>query len=450
MLEKESGMPQKTKKVGSKWNALTVAGALLVGSGAQAIPQVRQIESVTSGISIPLGHAPEATKKIITISSGDKLSQKTKPKTIIDASTDSEDDTSFFETKGTRIYARGKEFKIRGISVIDDLNQLNGLTPHYEAATDAQIKAAARYWHVNTIRLQISQDVFLNHPTPGYAYNMEAMERLRDEIKEIVSLGMTPEINDCRLFTNGRMKDPTKATLKFWKIIPEYLSEQKDIMQKTGIIFDVYNEPVGTGGWRGWQKGSKHYVGEQQLVNEIRGERNSMHNNLIVVEGPEEASTLNGLDKDPIEGRNIVFAYHHPKLDKPWTWGRDTGVNLKRKVPVLDDEWAEYASATRKECYSDAPQEVSGYLHFLDKHHIGIILWSLQQGVLVYSDHPKPAVDTVTKDFPTDPAALSQPDSFGRNYSCTTGAIRHGVGSIMMDYFKKESHQKTLPTLAAK
>ena len=184
------------------------------------------------------------------------------------------------------------------------------MQPGYEAATNAQIEAAVEYWNVNTIRLQVSENVMLSHPTPGKDYNIKAMERLKQEVDMIERFGKIPVINDCDLFTDPNEKNPTKNTLRFWNSVTNYFANHNENYRYDNIIFDIFNEPRDTGsaGWKVWQSGNgKQYVGEQDVVNEIRSEHNSLANNLIFVEGPNWAKTLSQLNRFPNYRQQYCF-----------------------------------------------------------------------------------------------------------------------------------------------
>ena len=65
-------------------------------------------------------------------------------------------------------------------------------------------------------------------------------------------------------------------------------------------------------------------------------------------------------------------------MNKPSTWVLDSGLELH--VPIIDGEWSQFGSPTRKECYRESPETVPLYLAFLQRNHIGLIIWSLQRG----------------------------------------------------------------------
>src|SRR5487761_1241430 len=266
------------------------------------------------------------------------------------------------------------------------------------------------------------------------------MQRLGAEVDEIESLGKIPIINDNTEITNGAEWGPTSNTINFWKQVAQFFSSQSNSSQYSNIIFDVFNEPRGIT-WSVWQKGGNGYVGMQDVVDAIRGSSNSLSNNLIMVEGPKVAGTLDELDQYPITGSNIAFAYHHVDFTQSASvWQGNMGLQLKTKVPIIDGEWAQYAS-DKAECLGpNAPKDVNNYLNTLKQNNIGLILWSLEPGVAVESNASdnKPFSNTIASYFPTTAAGYSQPNSYQSNYACITGSggdlIDQGPGQIIMSY----------------
>jgi hypothetical protein len=340
--------------------------------------------------------------------------------------------SGYFSVCGSRINdPSGNEFTPYGISVIDDLDQPDWQNPAYQAASDAQIQAAANYWHVNSIRLQVSEANIVG--------NTAAMARLGAEVDEIESLKKIPIINDNLEQTDTTQAGPTSRTIAFWQQVTSYLASQSST-KYTNVIFDIYNENKLD--WAGWQKGGSGYVGMQDVVNAIRSGSN-LNNNLIMIEGPNQASSLADLDQYPITGSNLAFAYHHVDFTQPSaTWENTIGLNLSTKVPIIDGEWAQYASTRTYECYPQAPQYVANYLSVLQSNNIGLIFWSLEPGVgtATYKT-PQPVSDGITANFPTTASDYSQPNYFQGSYACADGPggnlVGQGAGAEVMSYFEK-------------
>jgi hypothetical protein len=345
---------------------------------------------------------------------------------------------SFFYTNGKYICDNNNDqFIPYGVSNIDDLDQYGWNTPQFAAASDAQIHAAADYWSVNSIRIQVSEKNFMTNPTNGQTYNVPAMQRLQTELNEILSLGKIPILSDNTERTNPDQYYPTAETVAFWKAVTGYLSSQNNSSYGR-VIFDVFNEPRNIG-WAQWQSSM------QGAINAIRNSGNSLHNNLIFAQGPYLASTLNSINQYQLSGGNIVYDYHHVDFTTPTSqWEAQAGISLNLNVPIVDGEWAQYES-NRSECYPNAPADVSNYLNTLQQSGVGLIFWTLEPGVgTTKLTNPEPVSDSLTSWFPTTESGYETPDSFSSVYDCKKGGLTsplvgEGAGSDVLDYFQQNN-----------
>jgi len=187
----------------------------------------------------------------------------------------------------------------------------------------------------------------------------------------------------------------------------------------------------------------------QDVVNSIRNDSSPLNNNLIWAEGPSSGDTLASLDQYQLSGNNIEYSYHHVDFSSQSTdWKSDAGLELTIKVPIVDGEWAQYASAG-PECQPEAPQYIDSYFNTLKTNNIGLVFWSLEPGVGTTTPDPAPVSSKIDSDwvgsdgkFPTTASDFSQPNSFQSNYSCTGGIngqplIDQGAGQKVMQYFQQ-------------
>ncbi|HUD07979.1 MAG TPA: cellulase family glycosylhydrolase [Candidatus Saccharimonadales bacterium] len=356
----------------------------------------------------------------------------------------------------------GKIYVPEGISVyggLEDANYMENL-----ANDNAQIIAAAKYWHANTIRLQVAEGNLFTIHTRGKSYNNEFLQTLIKQVNLAHSHGMAVVINDQTEFTS-RISGPTIETSKFWKIISNTFKNQPF------VIFDLFNEPnykkviksdvqptgftiyriFGVAGktvrqhhksqissnkiWNIWENGGRlngiSYLGMQTLVNQIRSYD---VNNIIWIEGPNQARYLPN-SSQLINGSNIVYSIHHPNLNNPVSW--DAIGNLSSIAPVVDGEWAQYES-TRPECYSLAYTNAPLYLNYLHQHNVGVIAWSLQANSLLQGNRFAAPTNTNIPNDPTDATALKKPNKIFSSYSCSN-IYGQGVGQLIQSYFEQNS-----------
>lgn len=361
------------------------------------------------------------------------------------------------------VTGNGQVYIPEGISVYGGLED-----PNYQANIPnvyAQIKAAVKYWHANTVRLQVAESNLFTNITPGLDYNAPFLQALKQQVNYIHALHAIAVINDQTEFTS-RLPNPTEMTSDFWEIMDQYFGN------KDYVIFDLFNEPrlntidstnnnlspdvmfslFGVSGikqqnkhynqmsprrvWGLWKNGGTvngiEYVGMQTLVTQIRDA--NVHN-ILWIEGPNQARELPPR-KYLLGGSNLVYSIHHPNLNNPRSWNRIAF--LAKTWPVVDGEWAQYEAAWA-ECYTHAYTNAPLYINFLHQHNIGIIAWSLQANSLLQGDSRIKPSNQNDRDDPRNASELRTPDRLRPTYSCSD-RFGQGVGQILQNYFKANSH----------
>jgi Cellulase (glycosyl hydrolase family 5) len=336
-------------------------------------------------------------------------------------------------TVGNRVLdAHGREYVPDGISVYGGLEQWDGLDPGVEQRVHAQIIAATRIWHVNTIRLQIAEGLYFSDPGVF-------LEELDREVHLITCEGAIVVINDNTLFTTNQ-PNPTQASVQFMEVLASRYRGMNN------VVFDVFNEPrieiarenrtmERRAVWNIWKTGGSvdgvQYVGMQDLVDAIRTEQ---ANNLVWVEGPRSAASLGRSGHYPITGTNVELSFHHPKLNQPWTW---TKLLKPTGQPRVEGEESQYSSPTRPECYDSAYAEMPKLLAALARYHDGLIAWALEPGVLIASRSARHVTDTLVPSDPASARGLSRPSRLKPAYGCTRKQPTQGMGELAMQFFKR-------------
>jgi hypothetical protein len=321
-----------------------------------------------------------------------------------------------FHDKGTQVLAgNGSTFIPYGITVP---GLAHAAYQDYTTGDDAQITAAATAWCVNTIRLQVSQDNLVG--AAGTAYSQPFMDAIGAEVALAESYGLVVVVN-AQTEDVGLEKGPTHATAVFWQdVVAAYQSDPQ-------VVFDLFNEPrVDTPDpaqtWRIWQGGGTYagvsYLGMQDLADAVRAQG---ARNLIWIEGPYAATTLDSVRTYPVTGGPFMYAIHHPRgAHNSTVWWQDFGYLVKDNVaPVVDGEWTNYAS-TKSECWSDAPTAVPAFLTYLQNHGIGMTAWKLANGVLVESSD------------------LSDPTHIRTDWRCADG-LDEGAGHQILNWFLRQN-----------
>jgi len=289
-----------------------------------------------------------------------------------------------FRVSGTKMVAvDGKRFVPEGITV-------GGLAnPTYLGTISidhAKIRATAGFWCANTVRLQLSQDTLVGGD--GDAFSKRYLRAIEAEVKLAEKSGLVVVLND-QTEDVGFQPAPTKVTAIFWKDISRVYGHDPQIM------FDLFNQPriekqarCGlSSDWAFWRRGGRYhgkaYIGMQDLANDIRRDGAE---NVLWVEGPCYANSLSGLGSHLITGRDLVYAFQHPRgLHDAAQWYQDFGWVVFRHVgAVVNAEWTNYA-ADKSECWTDAPKAVPAYLRYLRVRGIGLTAYQLKKGLLIQS-----------------------------------------------------------------
>ena len=217
---------------------------------------------------------------------------------------------------------------------------------------------------------------------------------------------------------------PTAQTEAFWKVMSGVYGSNPD------VIFDLFNEPrravfpTEAGTWRFWKHGGvyegHHFIGMEPLARYIRG---LGARNLFWIEGPHTAGTLDEVVSHQITGAGPVeYAINHPggpnapHDSAEWyaRFGKAAG-----KVPMTDAEWTNYSST--RACWADAPTSVPAFLHYLARHGMGLIAWTLTPGVLAAS------------------ADLADPTVIRSDWACADTGLDEGAGAAIMNWFRQHN-----------
>jgi hypothetical protein len=271
--------------------------------------------------------------------------------------------------------------QVRGIT----LASLTGYVMYLKTA-EAQIRAAAD-WGANAVRFQIVQDKLVGQTGQGHSPGY--MGDIRRLVDYALHRGMTVILNAQTEVSMGFSSNenlPTRATYAFWRYMTHYYGHTPH------VVYDLFNEPRSCN-WQQW------YTAFQPLVSYLRGIGSD---NQFWVEGIWWASTLAGAPL--LHGQGIVYSFHHPGSPWPWqvpvgpsTWDQAFGYLSSEHVPVVDGEFVNYMGGYY---WPRSTQMVSEYLRYLSAHHIGVVAWSLQAGIMT-------ATNKLT-------SAVSEPQGAGR------------------------------------
>jgi hypothetical protein len=323
--------------------------------------------------------------------------------------------TGPFHESGTRIIAsNGKTYVPYGVTVTGLAGPTDG-EPYDEASAEAQVEGAAKWWCVNTVRLQVAQAyVAGSKPPAGFLTALEQVVAMAESDGLVVAISdQTEQV--------GLEPEPTSQTATFWKDLAAIYGSDPQ------VIFDLFNEPrIGTGSgaavWSIWRNGGtykgKKYIGMQKLVTDVRVTDGAK--NLLWVEGVDHAGTLNLVSQYLITGgAPLQYDIHHPQ--PPHTvkaWKTDFGYLVKQHIaPVVDGEWTNYASPA-SECWTDAVTAVPAYLSYLHSIGVGMTVWTLKKYVMLSTDN------------------FWQPTMLGPDWACKS-KLDEGAGALVMAWYER-------------
>lgn len=297
-------------------------------------------------------------------------------------------------TAGNHILQNGYPFVFHGVNR-DTLEWGDGYR-YGNCGGDGNFKDsdfdAIRAWNFTAVRLPLSQANLLGRRCDSARY----LQMIDDAVAKINARGMYAILDlhwsdvygqaECDPpCTSGQQPMPDTDSVAFWQQIAFHFANNP------GVIFDLYNEPhpnatpgidnVGEGDWNCWISGgctvtattnpSITYtaVGMQQLYDTVRA---SASQNLILVGGPDWASTLAGvLNGHTITGTNFAYDVHvytqfpngkNPPLplhNTPAIWKATFG-DVASVYPVVATEFGSLDCGTTDTArllnYFDAPE----------------------------------------------------------------------------------------------
>ncbi|MCJ7729841.1 MAG: glycoside hydrolase family 5 protein [Sedimentisphaerales bacterium] len=262
------------------------------------------------------------------------------------------------------------------------------------------VRVAIEDWHVNIIRLPLSQDRWFgkepNQNDDGKAY--------RALVKEVVDLCSS---KGCYVILDlhwsnagqwganiGQHSMPDRNSVTFWKdFAPVYANHP-------AVLFDLYNEPHDVT-WDVWLNGGTikdrpnrpgqtaktfEAVGMQELLDTVRA---TGAKNVVIAGGLDWAYDFNGiLDgrqlKDP-NGNGLIYANHvyDNKGDSVFTWIADME-KASAKLPVIVSEFGGSGGPNRRRgWWGSSPSNAMGddwLLHVLQAiqdHNWSFTAWDL-------------------------------------------------------------------------
>ncbi|HEU0002135.1 MAG TPA: cellulase family glycosylhydrolase [Ktedonobacteraceae bacterium] len=293
-----------------------------------------------------------------------------------------------YTVKGNAIIgADGKRYLFHGVGR-DSLEYNCWGDGHFDAQELAYMgsgsgKYAVTYWGANTVRLPLSEGIWLN----GQSSQGCSAAQYQALIKQVVNSLTTLKLNvilDLQwsdaggqsLQAGGPWALPDADSVIFWQQLATIYKSYPN------VLFELFNEPH-PGTWACWLSGcvtsdtaysqdcncnkslTYNSVGMQALVNAVRG---TGATNLVLVAGMDWGYDLSQITKFPIAGTNVVYDTHpYPYTEKlPNTWNAAFGT-ISKTHPVISAESGQYDCGTGY---------MSQLLAYFDAHQISWSAWA--------------------------------------------------------------------------
>ncbi len=285
------------------------------------------------------------------------------------------------------IGADGKRYLFHGVGR-DSLEYNCWGDGHFDAQELAYMgpgsgKYAVTYWGANTVRLPLSEGIWLNGQSSEGCSAAQYQGLIKQTVDTLTALKLNvildlqwSDAGGQSLQAGGPWAVPDADSVTFWQQVATIYQSYSN------VLFELFNEPH-PGTWACWLSAcvtndtsysqdcncnkslTYNSVGMQALVNAVRG---TGATNLVIVAGIDWGYNLSQIAKYPVQGTNIVYDTHpYPYTEKqPNTWNTAFGA-ISKIHPVFSAESGEYDCGT-------------GYmgqlLAYFDAHQISWTAWA--------------------------------------------------------------------------
>lgn len=281
----------------------------------------------------------------------------------------------------------GKPYLFHGVGR-DSLEYSCWSDGHFDAQELAYMgwgtnKYAVTYWGANTVRLPLSEGIWLNGQSSQSCGAMQYQALVKQTVDILTAMRLNvvldlqwSDAGGQSLQAGGPWAMPDVDSVTFWQQVANIYKSYPN------VLFELFNEPHPQQ-WSCWAAPCTvtdtsfsndchcmktltfQSVGMQALVDAVR---NTGATNLVLVAGMDWGYDLSKIASYPIKGSNVVYDTHpYPYGEKqPNTWDAAFGT-MSAKYPVISAENGEYDCGT---------SYMSQLLSYFDAHHIGWIAWA--------------------------------------------------------------------------
>ena len=287
----------------------------------------------------------------------------------------------------TIIGADGKRYLFHGVGR-DSLEYNCWGDGHFDAQELAYMgsgsgKYAVTYWGANTVRLPLSEGIWLNGQSSEGCSAAQYQALVNSTVNALTALKLNvildlqwSDAGGQSLQAGGPWALPDADSVTFWQQVATIYKSYSN------VLFELFNEPH-PGTWACWLSACTitdtsysqdcncnktltfNSVGMQALVNAVR---DTGATNLVIVAGMDWGFDLSKIAQYAIQGTNVVYDTHpYPYAEKqPGSWNAAFGT-ISKTYPVISAESGEYDCGTGF---------MSQLLAYFDAHQISWVGWA--------------------------------------------------------------------------
>lgn len=242
---------------------------------------------------------------------------------------------------------------------------------------------AATYWGANTVRLPLSEGIWLNGQSSQSCSASQYQALVKQTVDSLTALKLNvildlqwSDAGGQATQAGGPWAAPDADSVTFWQQIATMYQSYRN------VLFELFNEPHPSS-WSCWlspcsitdtnySQGCNctttltfNGVGMQALVNAVRG---TGATNLVLVAGMDWGYDLSQITSYPLQGTNVVYDTHpYPYAEKlPSHWDAAFG-KISATYPVISAESGQYDCGT---------SFMSQLLAYFDAHKISWVAWA--------------------------------------------------------------------------
>lgn len=246
---------------------------------------------------------------------------------------------------------KGNTVQLRGVST-------HGLSWYPEYVNDKCLKELHDKWGANVVRLAMYTEEY-NGYCAGDAKNRKKLKELIKKGVKLANKYHMYVIVDWHILSDGNPNQHKKAAKDF------FTDMSRQLKSYNNVIYEICNEPNGGTRW----KDIKSYA--NTIIPVIRKNDKDA---IVIVGTPNWSQDVDVAAKDPIKGKNIMYALHFYAGTHKVELRKKMTTALKKKLPIFVSEFG-ICDASGSGAVNT--REAGKWIDALDKNKISYVAWNL-------------------------------------------------------------------------